>query len=102
MNNFGKMVAAILIITAIVVALKGPVIDPAGTATVAYGELKFEQVVIEMTGMGHDRPAYKWSDCFKLARQGKTVEQIVNQLTGHNQPTEPDAYGVIGIQAAAG
>ena len=102
MNNFGKMVAAILIITAIVVALKGPVIDPAGTATVAYGELKFEQVVIEMTGMGQDRPAYKWSDCFKLARQGKTVEQIVDQLTGHNQPTEPDAYGVIGIQAAAG
>lgn len=96
------MVAAILIITAIVVALKGPVIDPAGTATVAYGELKLEQVAVEMTGMGHDRPAYKWSDCFKLARQGKTVEQIVNQLTGHNQPTEPDAYGVIGIQAAAG
>ena len=96
------MVAAILIITAIVVALKGPVIEPAVTATVAYGELKFEQVVSEMTGMGHDRPAYKWSDCFKLARQGKTVEQIVDQLTGHNQPTEPDAYGVIGIQAAAG
>lgn len=94
--------AAILIITAIVVALKGPVIDPAGTATVAYGELKLEQVAVEMTGMGHDHPAYKWSDCFKLARQGKTVEQIVNQLTGHNQPTEPDAYGVIGIQAAAG
>ena len=101
MKNWTWMVAAILIITAIVVALKGPVIDPAGTATVAYGELKFEQVVIEMTGMGQDRPAYKWSDCFKLARQGKTVEQIVDQLTGHNPPTEPDAYDVIGIQAAA-
>lgn len=102
MKNWTWMVAAILIITAIVVALKGPVIDPAGTATVAYVELKFGPTAIEVAIKGHDCPAYKWSDCFKLARRGKTVEQIVNQLTGHNQPTEPDAYGVIGIQAAAG